>query len=193
MQAADGLNRRIVTKNGGWPAFSRNGKALYFHRQDAHGRCSPTCLCWLDQTHSRLPLTRCVVVKPHRVTKEPGFIQEHAASTWITLPLAFQKGSGGNFQPVMLLPGRWGVFQVDLEGGHETRLTPRDRDVFTPATSHDQDWIAVATPDADGNRCSQNLMNSAVFPSMTEGMLEQASRCMGCAHCPCVEESRSAA
>ena len=38
MRAADGLNRRIVARNGGWPAFSADGKALFFHRQDSAGR-----------------------------------------------------------------------------------------------------------------------------------------------------------
>ena len=49
---------------------------------------------------------------------------------------------------------RWGVFRVDLEGdGEEERLTPPDQDVFTPATSPGQGWIAVAMPDEDGFRC----------------------------------------
>ena len=53
-----------------------------------------------------------------------------------------------------MLLRRWGVFKKEVEGdGEEERLTPPDQDVFTPATSPGQDWIAVATPDEDGFRC----------------------------------------
>lgn len=38
MRAADGLNRTLLARNGGWPAFSSNGKDVYFHRQDTAGR-----------------------------------------------------------------------------------------------------------------------------------------------------------
>jgi hypothetical protein len=38
MRAADGLNRTLLARNGGWPAFSRDGAAVYFHRQDSAGR-----------------------------------------------------------------------------------------------------------------------------------------------------------
>ena len=40
MQATDGQNRRLVARNGGWPTFSADGRTLFFHRQDAAGRCA---------------------------------------------------------------------------------------------------------------------------------------------------------
>ncbi|CAL8471581.1 g11123 [Coccomyxa elongata] len=84
MRAADGLQRRVVAKNGGWPAFSRDGRSIFFHRQTPEG--------------------------------------------W------------------------WSIFKVELESGEVTRVTPPGIDVFTPATSKERDWVAVATPDQDGYR-----------------------------------------
>jgi Tol biopolymer transport system component len=37
MRSSDGLQRRIVAKNGGWPAFSRDGRSVFFHRQNPEG------------------------------------------------------------------------------------------------------------------------------------------------------------
>ena len=55
---------------------------------------------------------------------------------------------------------------VRLDGeGEEERLTPPDIDVFTPATSHKQDWVAVASPDKDGNRCPLRLCSSYQRPA----------------------------
>ncbi len=44
MRAADGLQRRVVAKNGGWPAFSRDGRSIFFHRQTQEGWCGITPL-----------------------------------------------------------------------------------------------------------------------------------------------------
>ena len=41
---------------------------------------------------------------------------------------------------------------MELESGEETRITPPGIDVFTPATSKERDWVAVATPDKGGYR-----------------------------------------
>lgn len=43
---------------------------------------------------------------------------------------------------------------MELESGKETRITPPGIDVFTPATCKGRDWIAVASPDKDGYRCT---------------------------------------
>lgn len=37
MSAQDGLKRRNVVKNGGWPTFAADGKSLFFHRQADDG------------------------------------------------------------------------------------------------------------------------------------------------------------
>ena len=47
---------------------------------------------------------------------------------------------------------RWSIFNVELESGNITRITPPGVDVFTPATSKGKDWVAVAMPDQDGYR-----------------------------------------
>lgn len=69
---------------------------------------------------------------------------------------------------------------MDLEGdGEEERLTPPDVDVFTPATSHGQDWVAVATPDEDGFRCRSIAL--CWSPALRHTMLHCAGRrcCLG--------------
>jgi Tol biopolymer transport system component len=33
MRARDGLERRVLVRNGGWPAFSADGRSVFFHRQ----------------------------------------------------------------------------------------------------------------------------------------------------------------
>ena len=42
--AADGSDRRIVARNGGWPSFAADGRGLYFHRRTGNaedGWCVP--------------------------------------------------------------------------------------------------------------------------------------------------------
>jgi Tol biopolymer transport system component len=70
-----GANRRVVVKNGGWPAFAADGQALYFHSKRQ---------------------------------------------------------------------GRWGIWQVALDGSHLERITPEDVDVITPQAARDGKKLVVA-------------------------------------------------
>jgi Tol biopolymer transport system component len=71
-----GTDRRLVVKNGGWPTFAADGRALFFHSKRE---------------------------------------------------------------------GRWGIWQVALDGSHLERITPTDIDVVTPQAALDGKHLVVAT------------------------------------------------
>ena len=69
-----GTDRRVVVKNGGWPAFAADGQTLFFHSKRE---------------------------------------------------------------------GRWGIWQVAIDGSHLERITPSNVDAFTPSAARDGKKLVV--------------------------------------------------